>query len=419
MRQVLDRWRGLDVTVRDLPLALLIAAASFVPGFHGLGTDLGQLPERPFDALAIVAVVLQSFPLAVRRRWPAATLVLVLSGFAVDQLSGYHTVAGTGLAIGLLSAGVHLEHRRRTTMALLSGAYVAVAVALEASGAPESLAGYVMFYVALVIVWTVGTSVRSTRLAEAERRERVARDTRTAERTRIARELHDVVTHHVTAMVVQAESARYLTAVPDRLDETLTAVTDTGREAISDLRNLLDLLDPGHDGPSDRSGPRPDPSPVREDRVARPSETDIRTLVKQTRRAGQPVELTEDGGRTQLEGPAQLVDTAEQAGAAERTVYRVVQEALTNALKHAPGRATTVDVGRTEQELTVRVSTAGSAAGSGALPLSRSGSGRGLVGLRERVEALGGEFGTELLDDGGFVVRAVVPRAGADLAGRP
>ena len=82
LRRVLDRWRQLDVTVRDLPLALLPAVASFVPAYHGLGTQVGALPTRPFDALAVVAIVLQCFPLAVRRRWPAACLVLVFLGFA-------------------------------------------------------------------------------------------------------------------------------------------------------------------------------------------------------------------------------------------------------------------------------------------------------------------------------------------------
>ncbi|MFD2792126.1 histidine kinase [Promicromonospora vindobonensis] len=381
--RVLDRWRQLDVTVRDLPLVLLPAVASFVPAFHGVGTEVGALPTRPFDALAVAAIVLQCFPLAVRRRWPAACLVLVFLGFALDQLRGYHTLAGTGLAIALLSAGAYLERRRRTVAILLSGAYVVLALALDLVGGTERADGYLTFYLTLVLVWAVGSWLRSTRAAEAERRLRVAEDSRTAERTRIARELHDVVTHHVTAMVVQTEAARYLTGAPDRLDETLDAVADTGRRAIGDLRNLLDLLDPGHDG------------------AARtPSLRELRTLVEQTRRAGQPVELTEEG------------TPSESAGSAELVAHRVVQEALTNALKHAHGSPTAVGVRYDDREITVEISTAGTGpeqALVGARPRSPGGSGRGLVGLRERVDALGGEFDADRGADGAFVVRARIP----------
>ncbi|MEU8015909.1 histidine kinase [Micromonospora parva] len=381
LRRALDRWRQLDVTVRDLPLALVPAIASFVPAFHGRGTEIGALPTRPLDALAVVAIVLQCFPLAVRRRWPAACLVLVFLGFALDQLRGYHTLAGAGLAIALLSAGAYLERRRRTVAILLSGAYVVLAVALDLVGGAERADGYLTFYVALVLVWAVGSWLRAIRAAEAERRLRVAEETRTAERTRIARELHDVVTHHVTAMVVQAEAARYLTGAPDRLDKTLNAVTDTGRRAIGDLRHLLDLLDPGHDT------------------AARtPSLRELCTLVEQTRRAGQPVELTEEG------------TPSESAGSAELVAHRVVQETLTNALKHAHGSPTAVRVRYDDREITVEVSTAGvSPEPAAARQRPAGGSGRGLVGLRERVDALGGEFSADRRADGGFVVRARIP----------
>ncbi|MEU4363534.1 histidine kinase [Promicromonospora sp. NPDC023987] len=381
LRQVLDRWRQLDVTVRDLPLALVPAVASFVPAFHGLGTDIGALPTRPFDALAVVAILLQCLPLAVRRRWPAVCLTLVFLGFALDQLRGYHTLAGTGLAIALLSAGAYLERRRRTITVLLSGAYVVLAVALHLAGGTERVDGYVTFYLALILVWAVGSWLRSTRAAETERRLRIADETRTAERTRIARELHDVVTHHVTAMVVQTEAARYLTAAPDRLDETLTSVTDTGRRAIGDLRHLLDLLDPGHDAA-----------------VQTPSLRELHTLVEQTRRAGQPVELTEEG------------TPSESAGSAELVAHRVVQEALTNALKHAHGSPTAVGVRYDDREITVEVSTAGSSPQPADVrQRPAAGSGRGLVGLRERVGALGGEFSADRRADGGFVVHARIP----------
>lgn len=378
LRRVPDLWRRCDVTVRDLPLALLLAVASFLPTFHGHETEVGDLPARPWDALAIVLLALQCLPLAVRRRWPATSLALVSLGFTVAALRGYHMVAGTALPIVLLSAGAHLHRHRRAAAAVLTAAYVPLAVALHRLGGADRPDGYVTFYLALVVAWGAGSWLRSTRATEAARRRRVAAATRAAERTRIARELHDVVTHHVTAMVVQAEAARYLTAAPDRLDETLNAVGDTGRRAITDLRHLLDLLDPDHD-----TGGRT------------PSVGELDTLVEQTRRAGQPVEFTEEGR------------PASSARGAEFVAYRVVQEALTNALKYAHGCPTGVRVRYDEREITVEVSTGGS--GSPAASPGGGGGGRGLAGLRDRVAALDGEFSADRQAGGGFLVRARIP----------
>ncbi|MEU7883330.1 sensor histidine kinase [Microbispora bryophytorum] len=375
-RRLPDLWRRSDLTVRDLPLALLLAVTSLLPALHGYGTQLGDLPARPFDATAVLVIALECLPLVVRRRWPAVCIALVSLGFALDQLRAYHTAAGTALPIALISTGVHLERHRRVTMVLLSLAYVPLAVALDRTGSAEGPVGYVTFYLALVLAWSAGAWLRSGRAAEAEGRRRVAEATRAAERTRIARELHDVVTHHVTAMVVQAEAARYLTTAPDRLDAALSAVTDTGRRAISDLRHLLDLLNPEND--SD---------------VGMPSAGELHTLVEQTRRAGQPVEFAEEGR------------PAESAGSAEFVAYRVVQESLTNALKHAHGSRTDVRVRYGEKEILVVVSTDGSGMRAG----SPGGSGRGLAGLRERVDALGGEFSADRRTGGGFVVRARIP----------
>jgi signal transduction histidine kinase len=303
-------------------------------------------------------------------------VALVSVGFALDQFRAYHVFAGTALPIALISAGAHLERHRRFAMVLLSAAYVPLAVALDQLGSTEGPVGFVVFYLLLVLAWGIGAWLRSTRNTEVERRRHIAEATRAAERTRIARELHDVVTHHVTAMVVQAEAARYLTAVPDRLDSALSAVTDTGRRAIADLRHLLDLLNPDHDTD-----------------IRAPSAGELHTLVEQTRQAGQPVEFIEEG------------KPAESAGSAEFVAYRVVQEALTNALKYAHGSPTVVRVRYGEREITVEVGTDGSGSRAG----SPGGSGRGLAGLRERVDALGGEFSADRRADGGFVVRAGIP----------
>ncbi|MFL1376459.1 MULTISPECIES: sensor histidine kinase [unclassified Nocardiopsis] len=366
-------WKRLDVTVRDLPLGLLLLAASLVPALHNHGTQVGGVADRPLDALGLAVAALQCLPLAGRRRWPALTLALVAAGFALDQLLGYHLVAGTALPLALVSAGAHLHRHRRTTLLAGSVAFVALAVALTRVGEGEPLTEWATLYAALAFAWGIGAWLRSTRAAEAERRHRIAEDTRAAERARIARELHDVVTHHVTAMVVQTEAARHLTAAPERLDGSLAEVADTGRRAIGDLRHLLDVIDPDPVDPAADEGLLP--------------------LVERTRRAGQPVEFTQEGAPAAPPGSADLV------------ARRVVQEALTNALKHAHGSRTTVRVRHRPEEITVNVSTDRSRPAAAA----PDGGGRGLTGLRERVEVLGGEFTAGPHGDGGFTVHARIP----------
>ncbi|TQM79266.1 signal transduction histidine kinase [Saccharothrix saharensis] len=368
LRRVPELWRRYALWYPLIGLGLFVG--SLVPALHGQGTQFGGMPARPYDQLTVVAVALQCLPFVLCRRWPVACLAVVSLGFAVDQLRGYHTFAGTALVIALLVAAARLERGRWVAALVFSAAYVVLALLFPLLGGGEPVAEVVTFYLALVLVASAGSWLRATRIAEAERRRRVAEDTRAAERARIARELHDVVTHHVTAMVVQAESARYLTAEPERLDESLTAVAGTGRQALTDLRHLLDVLNPDHTAP-----------PV----------GGLRTLVEQTRRAGQPVEFTEDG-------------TARAGGSAGPVVYRVVQESLTNALKHARGSRTSVRVRHGEREVTVEVST--DAVAAPAVPLG--GGGRGLAGLRERIDLLGGEFSAGH-DPSGFHVHARVP----------
>ncbi|BCJ48320.1 two-component sensor histidine kinase [Actinoplanes ianthinogenes] len=367
----------MPTTVRDLPLALAFALLAVVPALERHGTQLGDLPARPYDTLTAVVIALECLPLAVRRRWPAVCLALVSLGFVVDQVRSYHTVAGAGLAVALVSAGAYAEQRRWAVVGLGSAAYLLLAIALDRLGSGEGVVGFTTFYLLLASAWGIGAWLRQNRTAEAERRRQVEEVTRAAERTRIARELHDVVTHHVTAMVVQAEAARYLTGAPDRLDQTLTAITDTGRRAVGDLRQLLDLLNPDH----------------RTDDPRTPSAGDLGTLVAQTRQAGQPVEFVQDGTP-----PA-------ATGSTEVTAYRVVQEALTNALKHAHGSRTRVHIHHGQGQTTVEISTDGSGSGSG----SPGGSGRGLAGLRERVTVLGGDFSASAQAGGGFLVRARIP----------
>ncbi|MFG1840697.1 sensor histidine kinase [Micromonospora sp. NPDC049175] len=370
---LLRRWRGWDVTVRDSPAAVLLLLLS-VPTLATSGTQFGDLPTRAFDGWALVAVLLECVPMATRRRWPGASIMVTALGFGIDQALSYHTIGGTALVLGMVSAGIHVERHRRPVMALLTVGFVGLAVFLHQQGASDPFVVWLLSYLLLAAAWAIGSRLRSARTLKAERQRHIAESVRTAERTRIARELHDIVTHHVTAMVYQAEAARYLAADPARLDESLRAVTGTGRQAIADLRHLLDLLNPDHD----TSG-------------RKPTIGSLDTLLEQTRNAGQPVDFVEQGTPT---------DTA---GSGEFVTYRVVQEALTNALKYAHGQPTAVRVSYGEKRIMVLVKTLGTTSTAGP-----GGSGRGLSGLRERVETLGGTFDARF-DDEGFLVEAEIP----------
>jgi signal transduction histidine kinase len=331
----------------------------------------------------------QTLPLAVRTRWPAACLALSGTSFAFHEALGCPVTFGSlGLYVALYSVGAHQDRLRRVVPLAASGGYVAFGVALHALGSSEGLADYLLFYMVLAVVWGLGVQVRGRRAHEAERRRLSAQAAAAAERSRLARELHDVVTHHVTAMVVQAGAAQYLTASPDRLGESLDAINGTGRRALAELRFLLGVLEATGD-----STPRT-PMPGR-----------VPDLVEQMHMGGQPVELVEDGEQSDMAIGARL------------TAYRVVQESLTNAMKYAAGRRTLVRLTHTPDWTDVEVTTAGTAGGAPASAALRGGGphvsgGRGLTGLRERVEMLGGEFAAGPRAEGGFRVHARIPTGG-------
>ncbi|WP_415803305.1 sensor histidine kinase, partial [Isoptericola cucumis] len=248
--------------------------------------------------------------------------------------------------------------------------------------------------------------MRRRRADEAERRRLAAVVATSDERARIARELHDVVTHHVTAMVVQADAAPYLLpATPGRAGDGLAAISDTGRRALTELRYLLGVLEATGETAASASAAGEAAPAGRAPALGR-----VGDVVEQARRSGQPVEWAEDGD------PRPLPDAVELAA------YRVVQEALTNALKHAAGRPTVVRLRHGREHLEVEVTTHGPASPGAATappgtaapppavvtPAAPPG-GRGLAGLAERVRVLDGELESGPLPDGGFRVRASIP----------
>jgi signal transduction histidine kinase len=373
-------WQRQPVLVRDGLPAVLLALLAFAPPLAHQGTRLGELPYRPADALAVLAALAQSLPLAVRRRSPLGVLTAAVAGFAVQDLRGYQSFASLGLIAALYSAAAYQQRFRRPVAGALTIAYVLLAVAEHAAGSPAAWQDFAVFYLCLAAGWLFGSWVRAQRQRDAERRRLAAAEVRTHERARIARELHDVVTHHVTAMVVQANAAAYLTANPERLATSLSAIGATGRRALTELRDLLGVLDPTRDVPLAQV----------------PGLEQVAVLVEQTRAAGQPVEF---GTRGQ---------SPEMGAGRELAAYRVVQEALTNALKYAAGRRTEVFLDFRPDGAEITVTTAGVGRDD-----AIGGSGRGLAGLRERVELFGGTLTTGPGDDGGFAVHARIPAAAA------
>ncbi len=376
-------WLGRHPDVTDTVLALFLLALA-VPrlGFIGVGA------RWPPDTVAVLLVVAGTAPLALRRRRPATVLAVVslvtvlhrpLTGTAVpDFLAVLIAVWTVGAlcppAVARTANGVALVV---VPTALLPG--------LDVAHPEEVLRNYVLF----AIVWALGNQhrrgaearVAAVREREArlnQQRESLVREAAAAERLRLARDLHDVVAHHVTLMVVQADTTRRgeASTLSPRTARTLESVCATGRQAMTEMRRLLAVIDV-----------TPTPQPV--------LDADLAGLLDRTRAAGLSVDLRTRGV------PVPLPPTV------AAPAYRVVQEALTNALRHAGpqarvGLTLAYDPGR----LTIRV------VDEPAVPGPRPadpGVGRGLAGMRDRVTQLGGTVRTGPTPPGGFEVVAHLP----------
>ncbi|MGW7528659.1 sensor histidine kinase [Streptomyces sp. NPDC054783] len=236
-------------------------------------------------------------------------------------------------------------------------------------------------------------------LLERER-ESAAEAAIAAERDRIARELHDIVSHNVSLMVVQASAAReVLGTMPDEAATALRAVEDAGRGAMTDLRHLLGLLAPAPDGTDGDTDPGP--VAVSTPLAPQPGLDRLGPLVDRISFAGLPVEVRISGEPRPL---PQGIDV---------TAYRIIQEALTNALRHGDGGKAEVTVRYADHALRVEVLNTGPSVLTGTTPATpgptAGGTGRGLLGLRERVAVHGGDLDARRRLGGGYRVRARLP----------
>lgn len=364
--------------------ALVFLASLAVPGMPPMLAMAGGYGQGRADMVVIVAVAAACGVTATlaRRQYRLLFVVaivtwLTLSVFPIVQVAAYY--------------GAIRLTKRRQAVAFLSAAValivvpVALGLATETDPGVGILLGAVAAAVLIGLPYALGLWVNARRQVIAglhERAERLeqeqaarAEQARTEERTRIAREMHDVVAHRVALMVLHA-GALEVNASDERQAGEAALIRTTGREALTELRQVLGVLRTEEAS----LAPQPDLS-------------ELPRLIEQTRAAGMEVQFHQMGTPTEL---PQVV---------QRTAFRVVQEALTNVVKHAGGAATQVKLTYAPHTVDIRVDNGPPVAGRQTLP----GSGLGLIGLRERVALLYGRLDTRTRLDGGFSLHVVLP----------
>jgi signal transduction histidine kinase len=374
----------------DWALALALAALleielwtidpSHPPG--DVGSDVFSSAER---AVAGAAGLVLTLSLAWRRRAPLIVLAVAIATSIIANFAAPLDAATTpavALVVAVYSVGAHAERLREWIGLAGVGAVIA------ANAAAEFSLGNLLF-IAMILggAWLGGRAMRYRRERERvlerltvdleREREEKARAAVAEERVRIARELHDVVAHAISVIVLQARGARRsLAADPEETREALDTIEATGSEALAEMRRLLGMLR------------------THDEDVAlapQPSLRYLDALAAQVREAGLPVELSVEGEPIELPPGVDL------------SAYRIVQEALTNALKHAGPTSARVLVRYGKDDLELEI------ADTGAGAVASDGEGHGLVGMRERVSLYGGRLEAGPRDGGGFAVRARLP----------
>jgi signal transduction histidine kinase len=337
--------------------------------------------HRP--AMTLLAL-LATLPLALRCRHALLAFISIWIGlFGLSTVSNDFDNESVAFVLVFVLSLYSLGANTRGWRAWAAAAFVPVAITIFVTddGDPFHY-GDVVFGALLVGgPWLAGLAMRLRRQSERRlRREKEAAEAAIGEeRARIARELHDVVAHAISVIVLQARGGRkQLSSAPDQTRDALDAIEVTASQALAEMRRLLGLLRESDDGVAHA----PQPTLARLDE-----------LLTQVRDAGLPVELEIEGARRELPPGIDL------------SAYRIVQEALTNALKHAGPASARVSVRYADDGLELEVADDGAGDGNG------DGTGHGLVGIRERVAVFGGQVDAGARPDGGYAVRARLPYA--------
>jgi signal transduction histidine kinase len=351
---------------------------------------------------AIGVVVLLSLVVALRRRAPALMLVLVVALGVVQLLLDVKVNPGDfAMLVIIYTVAAEGGPRWASRLALVGGLFAAPLAQLRWPAAEASTVGRFFFTAVLsvpfVLAWVLGDSIRTRRAYFDQLEERATRLEKereaqakvavAAERARIARELHDVVAHNVSVMVVQADGAAYvLDAAPDQAKQALETISSTGRQALAEMRRLLGVLRTGDARESGEYVPQPDVDQIED-------------LVEQVRRAGLTVDF-------KIEGTARPLPSG-----VELTAYRIVQEALTNSRKHGgPDVGASVRLVYFDDGLGLLVEDDGRGAAHELYEDGGAdGRGHGLIGMRERVGMVGGTLDAGPRPGGGFRISALLP----------
>jgi signal transduction histidine kinase len=375
----------------DLLFALAVAGFAQVDIAYQLdnSTRYGPMPA------VVISTLVATVVLALRRLMPLATAVIVAVAIGGPTLVTPLTVTIWGSFVAILVATYSVARYGDSRRAVIGAAAIVATVVVVFLRNPDSgTVGNIPFVgVPVAACLVAGRVLRArarsqshdrarARQLEVEREEAI-RTALAEERARIARELHDIVAHCVSVMVVQAGAAEdLLDRDPQRARAPLQSVQETGQQAVGELGRMLGLLR----GERARLALKPQPGTA-----------DLAELVDNMADIGLPVQLT-------VEGPARLLPPG-----LDLTVYRIVQEALTNALKHAAPTTAQVVLRYDEQCVAVTVRDTGRAGGSGAAQPNRVG--HGLIGMHERVGLYGGTLETVAAPAGGFTVTARIPVA--------
>jgi signal transduction histidine kinase len=379
----------------DVLLAAAITVASLVGVLFAHGGGSGWFGPRGLD---VAAALLIGGPLAFRARRPLAVFALVFVGVLVPVLAAGRRQGPievfAALVIAAYSVGAHVGGRReRLGLAMVTVPQALAGAIVVASGHAGPGDFFFPTLLSLAAAWIVGRIIRGrrertlelealTRELEAQR-DLQAQAAVAVERGRIARELHDIVAHNVSMMVVQAGAAsRVLEGEQPHVRNALTAIADTGRETVDEMRQLLGVLRSSGDGLA--------LSP-------QPGLRDLEELVRSLRDAGLPVDLRVEGPRVALPPAVDL------------SAFRIVQEALTNTLKHAGSARAQVTVTYRDGSVELEVRDDGRGNQNG------GGSGHGLLGMRERVAMFGGDLEAGS-NEHGFTVRARLPLSASTAA---